>query len=176
MDAGAQAKALKQGVDIVTGTPGRRAGAGRAEKGPTRRGQRHPSSRRVWDFVESGKLSTDQVRFFVLDEADRLLDTGNLELILKLFQRFPKGGEGLHRLQVLMFSATLHSPEIRQLSEKICLNPIWVDLKGKDSVPDTVDHVMVVVDPREDRSWLQSQARAPACPPPPPPPFFFLLV
>lgn len=36
-----------------------------------------------------------------------------------------------------MFSATLHSPEVRALADKICQNPIIVDLKGKDAVPET---------------------------------------
>jgi superfamily II DNA/RNA helicase len=38
------------------------------------------------------------VRFFVLDEADRLMD--NEDTIMKLFKRLPKGGAGLARLQV----------------------------------------------------------------------------
>jgi hypothetical protein len=40
------------------------------------------------------------------------------------------------RHQVLMFSATLHDPQIRELSEIICKFPTWVDLKGKDTVPE----------------------------------------
>ena len=47
-DARPTVRALAEGVDIVTGTPGR-----------------------VMDLVESGKLPLDAVRFFVLDEADR---------------------------------------------------------------------------------------------------------
>lgn len=39
-----------------------------------------------------------QVRFFVLDEADRLMDSE--DVIMKLFRRLPKGGAGLARLQV----------------------------------------------------------------------------
>ena len=31
--------------------------------------------------------------------------------------------------------------------------PTWIDLKGEDSVPDTVHHVVVTVDPRSDMSW-----------------------
>ena len=50
--------------------------------------------------METGKLNVDAVKFFVLDEADRLLDTGNLDVILKMFQRFPKASSGTHRLQV----------------------------------------------------------------------------
>ena len=40
-------------------------------------------------------------------------------------------------LQVLLFSATLHSPEVRALAARICQNPILVDLKGKGAVPET---------------------------------------
>ena len=39
-----------------------------------------------------------------------------------------------------MLSATLHSPEIRKASDILCQNPIWIDLKGKDYVPDRVDY------------------------------------
>jgi ATP-dependent RNA helicase DDX1 len=73
----AQVRALQEGLDIVVGTPGR-----------------------VMDFIETGKLPCDQVKFFVLDEADRLLDTGNQELIMKMFRRFPQAGAGVSRLQV----------------------------------------------------------------------------
>jgi ATP-dependent RNA helicase DDX1 len=134
MSAAQQVKSLKDGVDLIVGTPGR-----------------------VIDLMERGELSVDQVKFFVLDEADRLLDTGNREAILKLFRKLPKSGAGAARLQVLMFSATLHSPEIRALAAQICENPVVVDLKGKDAVPDTVDHVVIKIDPVDDRTWLQSE-------------------
>ena len=62
-------RALRDGVDVVSGTPGR-----------------------VLDLVKSGKLRLGEVQFFVLDEADRLLDTGNLETILALHGRLPKRG------------------------------------------------------------------------------------
>ena len=129
---------LREGVDIVVGTPSR-----------------------VSDYIRQGKLDVSAVRFFVLDEADRLLDTGNAPDIKKLFNRLPKRGKGTARLQVLLFSATLHSPEVKTLAKELCENPTWVDLKGKDAVPDTVDHLVVAVDPKEDRSWLQSEPAVP---------------
>lgn len=49
--------------------------------------------------------------------------------------------------QVCFFSATLHSPEIARLADSICDRPTWVDLKGRDTVPRTVHHVVVRVDP-----------------------------
>ena len=57
------------------------------------------------------------------------------------------------RLQVCLFSATLHSPEITKLSERICQLPTWVDLKGKDAVPETVYHLVIPVDAAADLSW-----------------------
>ena len=130
IDGNAQLKHLKQGVDIVSGTPGR-----------------------VEDLVKSGKLSLAEVQFFVLDEADRLLDTGNLETILRLHAKLPKVGRTGGRLQTLLFSATLHTPEVRALAERITTHPTLVDLKGKEHVPETVHHVVVHVDPEADQSW-----------------------
>lgn len=52
-----------------------------------------------------------------------------------------------------MCSATLHSFDVKKLSEKIMHFPTWVDLKGEDSVPDTVHHVVVPVNPKTDRLW-----------------------
>lgn len=56
------------------------------------------------------------------------------------------------------FSATLHSPEIARLSESICDRPTWVDLKGRDSVPETVHHVLVRVDPDRDEARVMARA------------------
>ena len=39
--------------------------------------------------------------------------------------------------------------------------PTWVDLKGEDSVPETVHHVVVKVDPRKDKSWQNFTKRIP---------------
>nr|KAF6307767.1 DEAD-box helicase 1 [Myotis myotis] len=57
------------------------------------------------------------------------------------------------RLQVIVCSATLHSFDVKKLSEKIMHFPTWVDLKGEDSVPETVHHVVVPVNPKADRLW-----------------------
>lgn len=110
--------------------------------------------------MNTGKIDLSDVRFFVLDEADRLVsDAADAAAILELYNKLPKA---VHRLQVrspldavkclffqtnrasvpkvLMFSATLHSPEITSTSEKICKFPTWVDLKGKESVPEVNPH------------------------------------
>ena len=56
-------------------------------------------------------------------------------------------------LQVIVCSATLHSFDVKKLSERIMHFPTWVDLKGEDSVPETVHHVVVPVNPKQDRLW-----------------------
>ena len=54
---------------------------------------------------------------------------------------------------VLFISATLHAFEVKKLADRLMHFPTWVDLKGQDSVPDTVHHVIVPVNPRQDSSW-----------------------
>jgi ATP-dependent RNA helicase DDX1 len=71
-------------------------------------------------------------------------------------------GRGAARLQTLMFSATLHSPEILALSKVMCSFPTWVDLKGRDSVPDTVKHLLVPIDPTRDAAlWANMRPLPP---------------
>ena len=125
----AQLAALKAGVDIVIATPGR-----------------------VKEFIRSGALVLGNVRFFVMDEADQLLSDGNMGLIKDIYGKLPLARI---RVQIMCFSATLHTPAIRSLSHSMMQNPTWVDLKGHDLLPPTVHHAVVHVDPsvrRVDRS------------------------
>jgi ATP-dependent RNA helicase DDX1 len=115
-----QLNAIRRGIDIVTATPGR-----------------------LVDLIQNKSLDVSDVRFLVLDEADRLLESGLLRAVEQIYDALDKS-----HLQVLLFSATLHSPEVALLSQRICKFPTWVDMKGKDSVPLTVQHVRVVIDPQ----------------------------
>ena len=117
---------------------------------------------KLLDLVESGKLSLGSVRLLVLDEADRFTDVESFTMVMKIHGKITESAKKLGtpgRLQVAFFSATLHSPEIGKLSDALCTNPTWVDLKGKDSVPDTVHHVIIRVDPEEDRAWCAGAAQ-----------------
>ncbi len=106
---------------------------------------------RIVSFLKDGKLNLGDVRVFILDEADRLLDTGNKEDIMSIYKRLPtQSGPGV---QVSLFSATLHSDVITELAEQITRHATWVDLKGKDAVPETVDHAIIRIDPATDTSW-----------------------
>jgi len=54
---------------------------------------------------------------------------------------------------MVVCSATLHSFEVKKMAEKLMHFPTWIDLKGQDSVPETVHHVVLHVDPKADQSW-----------------------
>ncbi|XP_065443742.1 ATP-dependent RNA helicase DDX1 isoform X1 [Chrysemys picta bellii] len=125
-----QLSVLENGVDIVVGTPGR-----------------------LDDLVSTGKLNLSQVRFLVLDEADGLLLQGYSDFINRIHGQIPQITSDGKRLQVIVCSATLHSFDVKKLSEKIMHFPTWVDLKGEDSVPETVHHVVVPVNPKNDKLW-----------------------
>ncbi|XP_029673182.1 ATP-dependent RNA helicase Ddx1 isoform X2 [Formica exsecta] len=125
---------LNSGVDIVVGTPGR-----------------------LEDLIQGGYLLLTHCRFFVLDEADGLLKQGYTELIDRLHRQIPKITSDGKRLQMVVCSATLHAFEVKKMAERLMHFPTWVDLKGEDAVPETVHHVVVIVDPQKDKSWHNSR-------------------
>ncbi|KAH9419142.1 ATP-dependent RNA helicase ddx1 [Dermatophagoides pteronyssinus] len=122
---------LQAGIDIVTGTIGR-----------------------INELVNSGHLSLQSCRFFIIDEVDAFLAQGNMQTILQLHGRIPRMFPDGKRLQMIVCSATLHNFDVKKLAERVMFFPNWVDLKGEDSVPDTVHHVILRVDPRKDTSWM----------------------
>ncbi|XP_076629609.1 ATP-dependent RNA helicase Ddx1 [Colletes latitarsis] len=125
-----QISVLNSGVDIVVGTPGR-----------------------LEDLIQGGYLALTHCRFFILDEADGLLKQGYTELIDRLHRQIPKITSDGKRLQMIVCSATLHAFEVKKMAERLMHFPTWVDLKGEDAVPETVHHVVVIVDPQKDTTW-----------------------
>lgn len=121
-----EAVALKRGIDIIAGTLGS-----------------------VMMHMKKGSMSVENLRFFVLDEADTFADD-NLRDVLHLHSQVPLRNQ----VQTLLFSATLHSPEIRSLSDKIQQFPTWIDLKGKESVPTTVHHTLLRLDADADAAII----------------------
>ncbi|NBY30431.1 MAG: DEAD/DEAH box helicase [Sphingobacteriia bacterium] len=93
-----QHKALRQGADLVVATPGR-----------------------LWSFMATGNFQFDRLRYLILDEADRMLDMGFLEDIMRIVARLPK------ERQTLMFSATMPD-RIRQLAGSILKDPAQVSI------------------------------------------------
>ncbi|TNM95025.1 hypothetical protein fugu_017784 [Takifugu bimaculatus] len=78
---------------------------------------------------------------------------GYTDFINRIHNQIPQVTPDGKRLQVIVCSATLHSFDVKKLSERIMHFPTWVDLKGEDSVPETVHHVVVPVNPKLDRLW-----------------------
>jgi len=135
MDEQAQVRALDKGVDIVVGT-----------------------LQKVMDFVRRGKLDVTKIKFLVLDEADDLQKKDERGDIPQLNSQIKAGRRD--RVQTLFFSATLHTPEVTKLVEEITFKPVWVDLKGKDSVPDTVHHALFEIDPNQGLPWADGDVAA----------------
>lgn len=97
----AQVKALKNGVDVLVATPGR-----------------------LLDLINQGYVSLKEVEYFVLDEADRMLDMGFIHDIKKILKLLPS------KRQSLFFSATMPenilqlSSQILNAPEKVVVNPV----------------------------------------------------
>ena len=114
-DIASQQRAMKKGVDIVIATPGR-----------------------FLEHVENG-LNIENVEFFVLDEADRMLDMGFSKEIRKVHPLLPK------RHQTLLFSAT-YSDKVRKLSKLVLTKPAFIETSKKNSTVDTINQVAYMVD------------------------------
>lgn len=103
-----QVDALQNGVDLLVATPGR-----------------------LLDLIGQGYVTLDTIRFFVLDEADRMLDMGFIHDIRRILPLLPE------RRQTLFFSATM--PEsIAALAAKILRNPVLVTVTPPASVVETI--------------------------------------
>ena len=106
---GRQVEQLKKGVHILVATPGR-----------------------LLDLMGQGIVSIADVKLFVLDEADRMLDMGFIHDIRKLLEVLPENR------QSLFFSATMPD-NIKSLSKKILKDPIKVEVTPPSSTAETVN-------------------------------------
>lgn len=111
----AQTSTLRQGVDILVATPGR-----------------------LLDLMNQGYISLKDIEYFVLDEADRMLDMGFIHDIKKIIAQLPS------KRQSLFFSATMPL-SIVELSHKILGNPQKVTIKPKQTTAEKVDQAVYFV-------------------------------
>ncbi len=105
---GPQTDALRSGIDILVATPGR-----------------------LLDLMKQGFISLKDVEYFVLDEADHMLDMGFIHDIRKVIAVLPT------KRQSLFFSATMPT-EIVELSRKILGNPEKVSVKPEQATAEKV--------------------------------------
>ncbi|SFV69257.1 ATP-dependent RNA helicase RhlE [hydrothermal vent metagenome] len=118
-----QREKLKDGIDIIIATPGR-----------------------LLEHLENG-LSLQDVQFFVLDEADRMLDMGFTKDIRKIHPLLPK------RHQTLLFSATF-SDKVRKLSKLILTKPAFIETAKHNTTVDTINQVAYLVDTERKAALL----------------------
>ena len=103
-----QTDALERGVDVLIATPGR-----------------------LLDLINQGFIRLDTLEYFVLDEADRMLDMGFIHDIKRILPLLPR------KRQSLFFSATM-PPEIERLAGTILHEPEKVEVTPVDTIDQSV--------------------------------------
>lgn len=120
----AQTEAIRRGVDVLVATPGR-----------------------LLDLIEQGFIRLNGVEYFVLDEADRMLDMGFIHDIRKIIAKLPT------KRQSLFFSATM--PEnIVALSRQILKNPQKVEVSPVSSTAETIQQFVYYTNKSSKRDLL----------------------
>jgi len=121
---GKQVDKLKKGVHILVATPGR-----------------------LLDLIDQGYISLDDVRLFVLDEADRMLDMGFIHDIKKLLKILPE------KRQSLFFSATMPQ-NIVELSNTILEDPVKVEVAQVSSAAETITQYLYYTNKQTKKDLL----------------------
>ncbi|MGB1205154.1 MAG: DEAD/DEAH box helicase [Chitinophagales bacterium] len=112
---GKQVAALRRGVDILVATPGR-----------------------LLDLIGQGFITLRDIEYFVLDEADQMLDMGFIHDIKKIIAKLPT------KRQSLFFSATM-PPNIVKLSRQILGKPEKVTVKPEQTTAERVEQAVYFV-------------------------------
>lgn len=120
---GKQVNHLKQGVDLLVATPGR-----------------------LLDLMNQGFVSLKYIKYFVLDEADQMLDMGFIHDIKKVLAKLP------NQRQSLFFSATMPK-SIVELSNQILKSPERISIEPKQTTAEKVDQSVCMV-AKEDKVKL----------------------
>jgi ATP-dependent RNA helicase DeaD len=99
-----QLNKLRRGVDIVVGTPGR-----------------------VIDLIDRGDLAINKIQYFVLDEADEMLNMGFIGDIEKILKQTP------NNKRMLLFSATMPEP-IKRIAKKFMKSQVTIHVRFNRSI------------------------------------------
>ena len=119
-----QVRQLQKGVDILVATPGR-----------------------LLDLINQKHISLNDIKYFVLDEADRMLDMGFIHDINKLLKLLPK------QRQSLFFSATMPT-KILKLSQQILVNPKKVAVNPVSSTAETIQQEIYFTNKSDKKNLL----------------------
>lgn len=118
-----QVKALHRGCHVVVATPGR-----------------------LEDLIQQGHLRLERVRYFVLDEADRMLDMGFIPAIRRIIAQLPA------KRQSLFFSATM-PPVVAKLAADLLHDPVRISIAPNQPTVERIEQRMLFVD-RENKDSL----------------------
>ncbi|HWB25380.1 MAG TPA: DEAD/DEAH box helicase [Chitinophagaceae bacterium] len=118
-----QTISLRNGTDILVATPGR-----------------------LLDLMNQGHVHLAHLQFFVLDEADRMLDMGFINDIKKVIRELPE------ERQTLFFSATM-PPEIAKLANSLLHDPVKIEVTPVSSTVEKIEQSVYFVD-RQNKSAL----------------------
>jgi ATP-dependent RNA helicase RhlE len=119
-----QTDALKSGVDILVATPGR-----------------------LIDLMNQKFVNLHHVQFFVLDEADRMLDMGMVNDVKRVISHLPQ------RRQNMLFSATMPA-EITKLVDSLLTDPVKVAVTPISSTVDIIDQAVYFVEKKDKKDLL----------------------
>ncbi len=119
-----QTTALQSGVEIIIATPGR-----------------------LLDLINQGYVRLDRTEFFVLDEADRMLDMGFITDIQKIIQHLPE------KHQTLFFCATMPA-EIAKLARNILTHPVQIAVTPVSSTSESIEQAIYFVDQHNKKTLL----------------------
>lgn len=120
-----QVNALRRGVDILVATPGR-----------------------LLDLMNQNYVSLRDIKYFVLDEADRMLDMGFVHDVKRIIGKLPQ------KRQTLFFSATM-PPEAQQLANSLLTNPAKVEVTPVSSTAEKVEQTIYFVEKQNKPALLQ---------------------
>jgi len=120
-----QTNALRHGVDVLIATPGR-----------------------LLDLMDQGYVRLNDIEYFVLDEADRMLDMGFIHDIRKIIAKLP------HKRQSLFFSATMPG-NIVELSRKILQNPVKIEATPSATTAETVQQYLYYTNKSTKKDLLE---------------------
>ncbi len=119
-----QVERLHRGIDVLIATPGR-----------------------LLDLMQQGYVHLNELQFFVLDEADRMLDMGFVNDVKKVIAKLPK------KRHSLFFSATM-PPVIQSLADSILFQPTKVEVTPVSSTADTIQQSLYFVSKGDKKKLL----------------------
>jgi ATP-dependent RNA helicase RhlE len=119
-----QTMKLREGVDIVIATPGR-----------------------LLDLINQKFINLHDIKIFVLDEADRMLDMGFINDVKKIIEKLPS------QRQTLFFSATMPS-EITKLANSILTNPVKIEVSPEQKTVEAVNQAVYFVTKSDKKKLL----------------------